>query len=115
MSANRAKADIRASGKEIGHFRPRWSGIVSSRRRNRVYKASAERSLRTRGTLALEGRGRITAIPFALARIAILADKPPSYHLYASNQKSVHHSFTKAPSPFPLFYANFSFVGNCAV
>ena len=50
FSANMPKADIRASGKEIGHFRPRWSGIFSNRSRNSAYKASAERCLRTRGT-----------------------------------------------------------------
>ena len=55
------------------------------------------------------------ATPFALARVSIPAGKPPSYHLYASHEKSVHRSFTKASSPLPRFYARFTFIGSCGL
>ena len=45
--------------------------------------------------------------------MSIPAGKPPSYHLYASHEKSVHRSFTKASSPLPRFYARFTFIGSC--
>ena len=45
--------------------------------------------------------------------MSIPAGKPPSYHLHASHEKSVHRSFTKASSPLPRFYARFTFIGSC--